>query len=410
MSLWVNQSRLRDSFDRYSGIGATDGGGLDRVALSEADKRARDRFVSELHGLDLDVWIDEVGNVFGRRPGRDETLAPVLLGSHLDSQPNGGRYDGQLGVLCALETFHLLADDGVVTDRPIEIVNWTNEEGTRFNLAPLGSGTFSGEFGVSEALSTTDRDGVSVREALSEIGYDGDVPCEPYPIHSYLELHIEQSTVLERNNDQIGVVEGVVGIEWLRVTIQGTADHAGTTPMHARQDAAATAVGVIDNLRSVPGYLNDDVVLTVGEIDVRPGSINVIPREVTFTVDIRCYDDETRSEAVEHVRNELAAATERHGTTFETESLLRIDHTELSPLVRAAILDASRLVEADSRPIISRATHDAMYLTAVCDAGLVFVPSVDGQSHSEAEYTEWDNVVTGANAYANAALSLATTD
>ncbi len=407
MDLRIDESRFRETFDTYSQIGSTENGGLNRLTLTESDKQVRDQFVSDLEALDLDVWVDELGNIFGRREGERDDRDPVQIGSHLDSQPYGGRYDGQLGVLCALETFRVLDDEGIATDHPVEIVNWTNEEGSRFNLAPTGSATFVGEFGVDETLADEDSDGVTVGEALEEIGYDGDEPCTPHPIDSHLELHIEQGPILEESGDDVGVVRGVVGMQWLRVTISGEADHAGTTPMHDRQDALATATTAIDRLRTLASYLADDAVLTIGELDVEPSSINIIPESVTFTIDLRCYDDDVRAEAVERIERELSAATAREGTSFELEEIMSVDHTEFSSRVQDAIVDAADTVGADRQSMVSGAGHDAMYVSEITDTAMIFVPSVDGKSHREDEFTEWDDVVTGANVFLNATYNLA---
>lgn len=407
MRLNIDTSRFRDSFETYSGIGETDNGGLDRVALTEADRTARDKFVGDLNSLGLDVRIDRLGNIFGRRAGKNEDAAPVLIGSHLDSQPKGGRYDGQLGVLCALEAVRLLEEKQVETDRPIEIVNWTDEEGMRFNLAPLGSGTFVGKFGTEQALQATDDTGMSVKEALESIDYAGETPCEPYPIDSYLELHIEQGKRLERHENQIGVVSGVVGIEWLEVEIEGLANHAGTTPMSERRDALATTGTIIHRLRSLGTYFRDNIVMTVGDLEVKPGSINVIPGECVFTIDVRCYDARAKEEAIDRIKQELEAATKREATTYKVHQLMSTDPTEFEPRIQEVVREATDCVDANEQSIISRATHDAMYLNDITDAGLIFVPSVEGKSHTEEEYTEWEDVVKGANVYVNTVHDLA---
>mgnify|MGYP002761316079 FL=1 len=232
----IDPDRLESAFEAYSAIGRTENDGLHRLALSEADARIRDRFVADLEALDLAVRVDEVGNIFGRREGTDPDTAPVLIGSHLDSQPYGGRFDGQLGVLSALETLRAFDDDGVDHERPIEIVNWTNEEGSRFKPALMGSGAFTGQLDTDAVLETTDADGVSVAEALAEIGYDGDEPAEPQePYHAALELHVEQGPKLEEAGRSVGIVRGVLGMAWLEVTVHGDADHAGPSPTHARR-------------------------------------------------------------------------------------------------------------------------------------------------------------------------------
>lgn len=400
MVVSINPDRFEATFEEYSAIGATDRNGLHRLTLTDTDREVRDLFVEQLADLDLDVRIDEIGNIFGRREGTDADASPVLIGSHLDSQPYGGRFDGQLGVLCALETLRAFDDEGIETDRPIEIVNWTNEEGSRFEHAMLGSAVWAGVTDSDEALALTDDEGVTLREALEQTGYDGDAPCEAGDIHSYLELHIEQGPFLEQNDISVGVVEGSYGMAWLQATITGEADHAGPTPMHHRHDAMAAAADAIHRIHSLPNRLSDDAVATVGRIDAGPGSINVIPSEVTFSVDVRSYDDDVVKQAVEAVEFELATACDRTGTAFALEEVWRIPHTTFSPFVREAGLAGAEAAGVSYQEMVSGAGHDANYVNRVTESGMLFVPSVDGKTHVESEFTEWDDVIAGAKAYA----------
>ncbi|MEF8867708.1 MAG: M20 family metallo-hydrolase [Haloarculaceae archaeon] len=411
-TLDVDAERLRETFESYAGIGATGDGGLHRLALSAADRAARDRFVSDLRALGLSVRVDELGNVFGRRAGRDAEAAPVLIGSHLDSQPYGGRYDGQLGVLVALETLRRFEDLGVETDRPVEIVDWTNEEGSRFQPSMMGSGVYAGAHDAEAMLARTDRDGVSVGEALERIDYDGDAPCEPPEagVHAFLELHVEQGPTLDDRGLSVGVVDGVYGLAWLRAVVEGEADHAGPTPMHARRDALAAATDAVGEIQRLPNRLSADAVATVGEFRVEPDSINVVPGRATFTVDLRSEDDGVVDRGIERTRAELDAACERHGVEYELERLSRHRPVAFAARVRAA---ADRAVEATGVPaihLVSGAGHDAQHLQSVTDAGMLFVPSVDGRTHAEAEFTEWEDCLAGARAFANATLDLATAD
>lgn len=406
----IDPDRLRASFEQYSAIGSTDRDGLHRLALSEADGRARDQFVADLEDLGLPVRIDELGNVFGRRPGTED-LAPVLIGSHLDSQPKGGRYDGQLGVLSALETLRTLEDEGIETARPIEIVNWTNEEGARFKPALTGSGTYVGTHDLDSILAETDDGGTTVAEALEGIGYRGTDDPRPDEVpSSALELHIEQGPVLEEAGRAIGIVEGVLGMAWLEATIRGNADHAGPSPMHTRSDALVAAADVVTAVRRMAGRLDDDVVTTVGELSVEPDSVNVIPAESTFTVDVRSFDDEVVLDAVDRVDDELRAACDREGTDYDLAELWHIPHTEFAPSVADAIEAAADGSGHSSMRMISGAGHDASYLADLTDAAMIFVPSVDGQTHNEREYTEWSDVVAGAEVFARTTRRLAAAD
>jgi len=405
----VDSDRMRETFEAYSDFGRTENDGLHRLALTPENGRVRDLFVEDLEALGLDVRVDRVGNVFGRREGTDPDAAPVLIGSHLDSQPYGGRFDGQLGVLAALETMRVLETQDIDTRRPVEIVNWTNEEGTRFKPALMGSGCYVGAHDVEETLAQTDGDGMTVREALAEIGYDGDAPVGPGedPPSAFLELHIEQGPRLEDRGLEFGVVEGVKGMTWLEATVHGEADHAGPSPMHTRNDALVAAADVMTAVRRMAGRVADDVVTTVGELSVGPGSVNVIPDEARFTVDIRSYDDDAVAAGIDRVREELSAACDREGVEFDLETLWRIDHTEFAPRVRDAVAAAAEAGDHSYARLISGAGHDASYLNRVCDAGMIFVPSVDGKTHNEAELTEWSDVVAGTDAYVRAARTLA---
>ena len=406
--LEIDPHRLRDSFERYSDIGRTENEGLHRLTLTEEDREVRNLFINDLEKLGLEVRIDEVGNIFGRREGTHSDADPLLIGSHLDSQPSGGRFDGQLGVLLALETLRTFEDHNLETNRPIEIVNWTNEEGSRFKPALMGSGTYIGEFSVDETLAQTDSDGVTVKEALEEIGYDGDVPCRPRATHhAYLELHIEQGPKLEERGLSVGVVEGVFGMSWLEATIHGESDHAGPSPMHSRKDALVAATDVVQGIRRLSNRLAEDVVTTVGELQLKPGSINVIPSEVWFTIDVRSYDDEVVGELVDRVEQELEAACAREGTSFNLEEIWRIPHTEFSTRIRETALEAAEAVGASHQEMVSGAAHDATYLNEITDTGMLFVPSVDGKTHNEAEFTEWDDVIEGANVFAETCNRLA---
>ena len=408
MVIDVDAERFEQTFEAFSEIGATDGGGLHRLALSDADRAARDRLVEHMEALDLAVRVDELGNVFGRRPGRRPGAAPVLIGSHLDSQPHGGRYDGQLGVLAALETIRSMEDAGVETDRPVELVNWTNEEGSRFEQAMLGSGVAAGVVDVDHARSLADADGNTVGDELGRIGYDGDAPAELPEVHAYLELHVEQGRELESAGTSVGVVDGVFGLTWMEATLRGQANHAGPTAMSDRRDALVAGASAVSRVNDLPRRLGEDVVATVGRLDVSPNSINVVPEEVTFTVDVRSYDAGVVSEAPEAVEFEVATAADREGVDYEFERLWSIEPLAFSPVVRGAVEAGAEAAGVPARHVVSGAGHDASHMAEVTEAGMVFVPSVDGITHAESEFTEWADCVAGAETFANATLELAT--
>ena len=407
MPLDIDADRFRETFETYSEIGATADGGLHRLALTDTDREARDLLVEHMEELGLDVRVDELGNVYGRRDGRDPDAAPVLIGSHLDSQPYGGRYDGQLGVLTALETLRTFEDAGVETARPIELVNWTNEEGSRFEQAMLGSGVAAGAVDVDHARSLADARGRTVEGELRRIGYDGDAPAEVTDAHAYLELHVEQGPRLARSGASVGVVDGVFGLSWMEATLRGQANHAGPTAMHDRQDALVAATDAASEIHALPNRLSADAVATVGRMDVSPNSINVIPDEVTFTVDVRSYDAAVVAAAPDAVEFEVATAAEREDVDHEFERLWSIDPLEFSPVVREAVVAGAEAAGVPYRHVVSGAGHDASYMAQVTESGMVFVPSVDGITHAESEFTEWHDCVAGAETYANATLELA---
>ena len=405
----VDSERLRQRFETFSEIGATERNGVNRPSLSEANQEARDQLVGWFTDADFGVVIDEMGNIFGRRDGVDDSLAPVLIGSHVDSQYNGGRFDGVVGVLGALEVAETLNDRDVETERPVEVVAWSNEEGVRFQPDMLGSGVFAGIFDLDYARSREDKDGRTFGDELRRIGYEGETPCEPHDLHCYFEMHVEQGPYLDESRLSVGVVEGVYGFSWMNIAFEGSADHAGPTPMHLRYDALVATSDIIESVRRIAGAEGEDLVGTVGSLDVRPNSINVIPERVEFTVDFRSYDNDVVDAAVERVQREIEWAAEREGVDWEFEEIMRVDADPFADECIEAVERAARTVvgEDDYTGLISGAGHDANYLNKLCPTSMIFVPSVDGISHVEEEYTEWDDVVAGTSVLYNAVLEKA---
>lgn len=408
MILDVDRDRLVELVRTQASFGATDDGGLHRLALSDADADARDWLVARLEAADLSVRVDAFGNVFGRREGADPDAAPVLLGSHLDSQPYGGIYDGALGVVAALEVCLTLNDDGVRTRRPIEVANWTNEEGSRFQPTMQGSGVWAGEFDRDAQYERTDDDGVRVVDELDRIGYRGDHPAEPRePYDSYLELHIEQGPALETAGADVGVVTGIVGLSWGEVTLSGRSDHTGTTPMHLRADALVAAADVTTAIRRLPGAFGERTVATVGSLDVSPNSVNIVPEEVQFTWDVRAPADATVREATDRIEREVTAAATREGVAHEVEQFLTASSVAFPDRTVSTVATAADRLGYEALDLFSGAAHDASHVAGVCDAGMIFAVSDDGRSHTEDEHTSWDDCYSAANVLANAALDLA---
>jgi len=405
--LLINPDRLRNSMEEMARIGATPGGGVHRLTLSDADKEARDLFAARAREAGLRLTVDEMGNMFARRPGTEEGAPPAVAGSHLDSVPHGGRFDGSLGVLGALEVVRSLNDKKIATRRPIEVVNWTNEEGPRFPPAMLGSGVFAGAYGRDFAYQRRDAEGRRFVDELERIGYRGEAPCRPRPLGCYLELHIEQGPVLESEGVEIGVVEGIVAIAWLRVAMKGERDHAGPTPMAMRRDALVGAARAISAIREIPGKLDPDLVATVGEIFVSPNAINVIPGRVAFSVDFRHSREALMQKAHERVLEAVQGAARREGLEVEVERIGGSSPLAFHPEAVAAVEEACRRAGYSSRRMWSAAGHDARYAAELGPGAMIFTPCVAGKSHTEEERATWEDAARGCEVLALALLALA---
>jgi N-carbamoyl-L-amino-acid hydrolase len=402
----VDRARLEQTIEELGRVGATERGGLTRLALSDEDRRGRDLVVGWMRQAGLRVTVDQMGNIFGERPGQPGQ-PPVMMGSHLDSVPTGGKYDGQLGVLCALETIRTLNDHRVHTRHPVTLVIFTNEEGARFQPAMLASGVMAGKIALEDAYNARDQDGLRLVDELERIGYLGAEPCVPRPLRAYLELHIEQGPVLEEEGLSVGVVEGIVAIAWSRLTIDGVQDHAGPTPMRIRHDALVAAAEVVAGVRGIARELGGDLVTTVGHLTVAPNIVNAIPGRVALSIDMRDPDDATLDRARPMLDRVVREACAREGVTYRLEHYWRVPYTPFDREVVDAVERAARAAGARHRRIRSGAGHDAQYMATIGPAGMVFVPSRDGRSHCEAEFTPMDDIEHGANTLLGAALELA---
>jgi len=402
----INRERLQDSMDRLGRIGETPRGGLTRLALSDEDRRGRDLLVEWMRGAGLTVSIDRMGNIFGLRPG-GEALPPVFMGSHADSVPTGGKYDGQLGVLCALEAIRSLDDAQARTRHPVGMVIFTNEEGARFQPAMIGSGVMAGKIPLEDAYNARDRDGLRLGDELARIGYLGPEPCVPRPLRAYLELHIEQGPILEEESLPVGIVEGIVAISWSRLTLHGVQDHAGPTPMRIRHDALVAAAEVIRGVREIPRQVGGDMVSTVGRLDVSPNIPNAIPGRVVMSIDLRDPDDARVTRALGILDRVVREAARREGVRHELEHYWRVPRTDFHPEVVDAVERAAKSLGGGHRRILSGAGHDAQYMAAIAPTGMIFVPSRAGRSHCEEEFTAMDDIEHGANTLLRAAAELA---
>ncbi len=391
----VDSERFRRRFDAFSEIGATEAGGVNRPSLSDENKEARDTIVEWFEEAGLSVTIDEMGNIFGRRDGQDDDLDPVMMGSHVDSQYNGGRYDGVIGVLGGLEVIEALNSADVTTRRPLEVAAWSNEEGVRFQPDMLGSGVFCDLFDLDYAYEREDKEGHTFGEELERIGYKGDEACEPRDLHTYFEMHVEQGPFLEQEGLPVAAVEGVFGFSWMNVTFEGQANHAGPTPMNMRHDAMVATADVVQAVRRITATEGTDLVGTVGSVDVWPNAINVIPETVEFTLDFRSYDDAVVQAAVDRIEDEIACAAEREGLAWELEEIMRVDADPFDQDCIDTVVGACEDLDVDYTRLVSGAGHDANYLNKICPSSMIFVPSVDGISHRESEFTEWEDIVVG---------------
>jgi len=385
-------------------IGATPGGGVTRLALSREDKQARDLLVSWLGETGADVTVDEMGNIFGCRSGRDVDLPPVIVGSHVDSQPAGGRFDGILGVMGALEVLRTLADHGVQTRRSVTLVDWTNEEGSRFAPAMVASGVWAGKLDRDWAWARTDAQGDSLGDELDRIGYKGELPCTSWPFDSYYELHIEQGPRLERAGKIIGVPKGIVCLHWYGVFLEGTANQVGPTPMEGRNDTLVAAAEMILSVRRLPVRMGGDLVATVGEIRNFPNSRNVIPGATHFSVDIRSWDDELALRAWDVLKDELEKIALENGCRIRTEVIWRLQHNEFDTSLVELVHETAETLGYSTLSMVSGAGHDASYMAMIGPTAMIFVPSIDGRSHVEVENTSWEDCAAGADVLLNCVL------
>jgi N-carbamoyl-L-amino-acid hydrolase len=403
----IQLDRLQHSVLTLAQIGATPEGGVSRLALSDADKEGRDLLVRWMRATGLEVTIDTMGNIFGRRHGTDQDAAILLIGSHIDSVKEGGKFDGALGVLSALEVVRTLNDQQRQTRHPIEVVAFTNEEGVRFPPAMLASGVMAGHFTLDYAYSRTDTQGKRFGEELARIGYRGSRPCTPRHFHAYIEMHVEQGPVLITEGYPIGVVEGVLGISWSTITILGERDHAGPTPMAMRHDALVAAAQIVLAVRNLATTFGGDMVTTVGTLDVEPNMINVIPGRVVLSVNIRDWYDEKIRQALTMLKEEAARIAKTEGVHIEVDNYWHIAPTHFSPEIVAAVERSCQKRGCQYRKIVSGAGHDANYLNHVTRTGMIFVPSIGGKSHCPEENTAWEDIEKGANVLLQTVLDLA---
>jgi N-carbamoyl-L-amino-acid hydrolase len=406
-NLRVDGARLWDALMAMAEIGATPKGGCNRQTLTDLDRDGRLLFRRWAEAAGCTVTVDRMGNMMALRPGRRPGLPPVVMGSHLDTQPTGGKFDGVLGVLAGLEVVRTLNDAGYETDHPLMVVNWTNEEGTRFAPAMLASGVWAGAFTEAYAYDRRDRDGRRLGDELERIGFNGEVPCAPQPWKCHLELHIEQGPILEAEGQEIGVVTGGQGIRWYDVTITGKESHAGSTPMPRRKDALVAAAHVIAALDRIARQHAPHAVITVGVIDARPASRNIIPGSASFTVDLR-HPDAAVIEALDGaLRAAVAEACARDGLAYEVQAIWDFPPVRFDEACVAAVREAADAFGYRHRDMVSGPGHDSCYAARVVPTAMIFTPCKDGLSHNEAESIEPHEAEAGANVLLQAAVRMA---
>lgn len=385
-------------------FGGTEKGGIKRLTLTEEDRQVRDWFASACTTLGCTMTVDSLGNMFARLEGQNADLPPITMGSHLDTQPTGGKFDGILGVLGGLAVLRALREAGHVTRHPVELINWTNEEGSRFSPPMMCSGAFAGAFSESEVLDKRDRAGDRFGNALDAIGYRGKQPCGDHPVAAYFELHIEQGPILEAENRVIGAVTGVQGIRWYEVTLTGRDAHAGSTPMTMRADTLLAASTMIVAVSDMAKAYAPEGLGTVGLIENRPNSHNVIPGETFFTIDLRHPDDTALAGMEETMKSRLAAIAEEAGVALQ---MSRIWDAPAVPFDRRCIdmvAEAAKEAGFTLMEIVSGPGHDAAYLARITPTAMIFVPCRDGLSHNEAESITETEAEAGANVLLGAIL------
>ena len=403
----IDGDRLLARLDALAQIGAIEGNGVCRLALSDEDRQARDQVVSWMRDLGLAVTIDGIGNVLGVRGGEADGL-PVTIGSHIDTVATGGRFDGNLGVLAGLEVVAALNDAAVTTRKPVAVAFFTNEEGARFAPDMMGSGVHQGALDLKQMLATTGIDGTTVADELARIGYAGAAPVGTFRADSFIELHVEQGPLLEHEGYDIGAVTGVQGISWHEYRLQGCSNHAGTTPMHLRQDAGYLAAAITTEARRLALEMGEGQVATVGVTSLVPNLVNVIAKEALLTVDLRNIDEQRLQRAEQRLTDYIAQMAAAEGVRVSRRCLARFQPVVFDPGMVDLVEDTARSLGLKVRRIASGAGHDAQMFAPNCPTAMIFVPSRGGISHNVAEFTSAEQINAGADVLLQAVLRRAT--
>ena len=395
----ANLSRIRKDLENLACFNATPEKGLTRFSLTPEDRGARDYLAGQLRQLDVNVYEDAAANLVGRRKGADPSLPPVMIGSHFDSVRNGGNFDGQAGVVAALEILRCLEENNIRTAHPIEMIAMIEEEGGRFKSGVLASRAMALGLTLDELERHKDEDGISIAEAMTSFGFDPSRIAEarrnPGEVRAFLELHIEQGPLLEKEGVDLGIVSSIVGTDLMRVTVKGRPDHAGTTPMDLRLDALKTAAAVINQIPALAIEQGKGSVATVGTLSVRPGAPNIVPGEVEFTVDTRSLDASCINLMKKRITDSLEKISRDDGTTFQLDQLLKVDPVAMDEEIRQELQHQAEMLGFSWRTISSGAGHDAMVMAPVFPTAMVFVPSKGGRSHCPEEWTDYEDLQKG---------------
>jgi beta-ureidopropionase / N-carbamoyl-L-amino-acid hydrolase len=405
--LRINGQRLWDSLMELARIGATEKGGVKRLTLTDLDRQGRDLVVRWGREAGLSITVDQIGNVFMRREGRNPALPPIVTGSHIDTQPTGGKFDGNYGVLAGLEVVRTLNEHHLETEAPLEVAFWTNEEGSRFVPVMMGSGVFCGAFTLETAYAAKDIEGKTVRGELERIGYLGDQVPGRHPIGAYFETHIEQGPVLEDAGKVIGVVPAVMGLSWYDCVVTGMEAHAGPTPMGLRKDALQVATAIMQEVVNIANRYPPYGRGTVGMVQVFPNSRNVIPGQVKFSIDLRNVNEELLDTMHEEMLAFVAARRAQTGLSIEIERVSWYPPCPFHPDCVGAVRAATEKLGYSTMDVVSGAGHDAIYAARVAPAGMIFVPCKDGISHNEIEDAQPDHLEAGCNVLLHAMLARA---
>jgi N-carbamoyl-L-amino-acid hydrolase len=403
----VNGDRLWQSLMELAKIGATQKGGVCRLTLTDLDRQGRDLVIGWAREAGLSVTIDKIGNVFMRRAGKNNALPPIMTGSHIDTQPTGGKFDGNFGVLAGLEVIRTLNDYDIETEAPVELAFWTNEEGSRFVPVMMGSGVFANIFSLEHAYAATDIEGKTVRDELEKIGYIGTETPGNHPIGAYFESHIEQGPILEDEGITIGVVQAVLGIRWYDCVVTGMEAHAGPTPMALRKDAMQVAAKVMQEVVAIAHRFGPHGRGTVGMVQVFPNSRNVIPGQVKFSIDFRNMTDALVDEMDAAIRAFAKQTEAETGLTIAIQLVSDYPAVPFHPDCKDAVRRAADKLGYSNMDIVSGAGHDAVYMAGLAPTGMIFIPCKDGISHNEIEDTLPEQVTAGANVLLHAMLERA---